>query len=153
MSLEEILWFIPIASFVLALILMRKSGLSLLSASDASVKEIRLAEERARQLLAGGREALEYGGEVVEPVPASSEAVEERPAARKRKRSALACGVVDRGPVPHAFLSGGAAPSAEGRYVAGVRGGVLRPRRLVFLNPAPVVPGLARPARRRIPTV
>lgn len=152
MSLQEILWLIPFASFVLALILIRQSGRSLAGVSDSSVKEVRLAEERARQLLAGGREALEYGGEAIDPVRTSPN-IDERPARRKRKRSALASGVIDRGPVPHAFLSRGASPSAEGRYVAAVRGGVIRPRRLVFLNPAPVVLGLARAVRRRIPTV
>lgn len=147
MSFQEVLWFIPLASFVLAWVLMRRAG-SLAGASDSSVKKVRLAEERARQLLAGGRKALEYGPAAVD-VAQTSAVMEERRAPRKRKESALACGVIDRGSLRQTFLRV-ASPSAAGRYVAAVRGGLIRPRRLVFLNPAPV---LARAAGRRIPSV
>jgi hypothetical protein len=135
MNLQEILWFIPLASFALAVLLMRKAGPSLSSAGDSSVKDVRLAEERARRILAGGREALKLDLGLADPAPTPAQLVVERPTARIVKRSALACGVIDRGPVPQSFLSRGAASSVPGRYVAGMRGGIVRPRRLVFLHP------------------
>ena len=58
MSLQEILWFIPIASFTLAAILMRKAAPFQRTAGDVTVKEAAVAEERARQLL---REGVEFG--------------------------------------------------------------------------------------------
>ena len=136
MSLQEILWFIPIASFTLAAILMRQAAPFRRTAGDVTVKEAAAFEERARQLL---REGLELA-----PDDAASAAVEikdEEPP-RRRKKS-VACGVIDRGPIPPPFLSRKTSPSAPGRYVAGLRGGVRRRRRLVFLDPLQNPPGSA----------
>jgi hypothetical protein len=162
MSLEQILWLIPVASFFLAAFLMRRTAPFQRTAGDQTVKEAAAAEERARQFLA----ASELGSGL-EETAASSEIGESRRTPRKRKKS-VACGVIDRGPVATLLASRNSYPSGPGRYVAGVRGGVLRPRRLVFLDPVKLTsgdgggrgiahdffPGLARAARRmRIPTV
>jgi hypothetical protein len=130
MSLQEILWFIPIASFMLAAILMRKSVPFRRTAGDTTVKEAAVAEERARRILAA--EGLIIG--LDDAARTSAEIAEKRKTTRKRKKS-VACGVIDRGPVAPPYLSRSASPPVPGRYVAGVRGGILRPRHLVFLDP------------------
>jgi hypothetical protein len=143
MSLQEILWFIPIASFTLAAILMRKAAPFQRTVGDLTVKEAAVAEERARQLLA--REGLEFA--LDDAMRASAE-IEDKQAPGRRKRS-VACGVIDRGPIAPPFLSRKASPPMPGRYVAGVRGGVRRPRRLVFLDPIQAT----AVRRMRIPSV
>ena len=142
MSLQEILWFIPVASFTLAAILMRKAAPFQRTAGDVTVKEAAVAEERARQLL---RDGLEFG---LDDATRAAVEIEDKQAPRRRKKS-VACGVIDRGPVAKPFLSRAVSPQAPGRYVAGVRGGVLRPRRLVFLDPVQAT----EVRRMRIPSV
>ena len=128
MSLQEILWSIPIASFTLAAILMRKAAPFQRTVGDLTVKEAAVLEERARQLL---REGLEVA---IDDAASASAEIEDIQAPDRRKRS-VACGVIDRGPIPPPFLSRMTSPLLPGRYVAGVRGGVRRRRRLVFLDP------------------